>query len=65
MIQAKYLQDIQSLQRRVESEMNVTKDELIVCNALIFDLQEHIKVLEGGVYTSKTELESLILESEW
>ena len=43
--------------------MNLTRDELIGCNALIFDLQEHIQVLEGGVFTSKTELESLILES--
>ena len=44
--------------------MYVMRDELIGCNALIFDLQEHIKVLEGDMKTSKTELELLILESE-
>ena len=54
MIQAKHLKGVLSLQRKIEAEMNVTRDELIGCNALIFDLQEHTKVLEGGVNTSKT-----------
>ena len=42
---------------------NVMRDDLVGYNALIFDLQEHIKVLEGDMNTSKTELKSLILES--
>ena len=45
--------------------MNVTRYELLGCNSLIFDLQEHIKVLEMEMNTPKTELESLILEYEW
>ena len=44
--------------------MDMMRDEMIGCNALIFDLREHIKVLEGDINTSKTELDSLILESE-
>ena len=44
--------------------MNVLKDDLLGCNALIFDPQEHIEVLEGDMNTSKIQLESLILESE-
>ena len=63
MIQAKHLKDIQSIQRRIEEEINVMSDELIGCNALIFDPQEHIKVLKGDMNTSKTEVKSLILES--
>ena len=57
MIQAKHFQGVQLLQNRIEEEMNMTRDELIGCNALIFDPQEHIKVLEGGVNASKIELE--------
>ena len=45
--------------------MNVMRDELVGYNALIFDLQEHIKVLQGEMNKSETELESLILESKW
>ena len=45
--------------------MDMMRDEMIGCNALIFDLREHIKVLEGEMNTSKTELESLILEYKW
>ena len=42
--------------------MNAMRDDLVGYNALIFDLQEHIKVLKGDMNTSKKELKSLILE---
>ena len=54
MIEAKYLQDIQSLQRRIEEEMDMMGYELIGFNALIIDLREHTKVIEGEINTSKT-----------
>ena len=44
--------------------MNVMRYSLIGYNALIFDPRRHVKVLEGEMNTSKTELESLIFESE-
>ena len=43
--------------------MNVMRDDLEGYNALILDLQEHIKVIQGDMNTSKTEVKSLILES--
>ena len=43
--------------------MNIMRDDLVGYNALIFDLQEHIKFLKGDMNTSKKELKSLILES--
>ena len=42
--------------------MNVMRDDLVEYNALIFDLQEHIKVLKGYMNKPKTELKWLILE---
>ena len=56
---------MQSLQREREAYINVMRDELLVFNALILYPWEHIKVLEGDMNTSKTELESLRLEYEW
>ena len=44
--------------------MKKLRGELVGYNALIFDPRRHVKVLEGEMNTSKTELESLIFESE-
>ena len=48
-----HLRDIQWLQRGREAEINVLKDDLVGCDALILDPQENIKFLKGDINTSK------------
>ena len=44
--------------------MNIRRDALVGCDALILYLQEKIKVIEGEMNTSKMTLELFRLESE-
>ena len=39
---------------RIEADMNVMSYELVGCDALIFNLRERIKVLEGEMNASET-----------
>ena len=51
---AEHLQDIKCLKPGREVEANVLRYELVGCDALILNLQENMKFIEGGMNTLKT-----------